>query len=451
MPPLANGFLSGPVAKVLLRTALPIVFITSVNGLLTVADAILLGAFVGPEALAAVTLMFPASMLLFALATMVSSGMASIVARHLGGGHVDKAAATFTGAHGLSFLVSAILVAAFAAFGGPLVGAATADPRLFQMSHKFLAILVVSAPIMFLASVHSDALRIEGKVGFMAVAGLVTSLGNIGFNVLLIAGFGLGVVGSAVGTALAQALALGLMLSFRVAGKSTLPVPRSWANLQKDWAGILALGAPRSLSFLGIALGSTATIAAIRLHVVADQDMTIAAYGAVMRMMTFAYLPVLGLSLAMQAVVGNNHGAGLHARSYSAIRYSVGAALVYCLSVEVILLVFRNSLGNLFFDDPLIIAEVGRILQMYAALYLTLGPMVMIASYLQSIGDAKGSAFLSLARTYLYAVPFTFALPLLFGETGIWLALPLADLLLVITTVLLLGQGKAGASLLPPA
>lgn len=102
MPSASHGFTHDPIAKVLLRTALPVVFLTSINGLLTVVDAMLLGVFVGPEALAAVTLMFPISMLLLALSAMVSSGMASIVARQLGAGRLPEAKATVASAHGLT-------------------------------------------------------------------------------------------------------------------------------------------------------------------------------------------------------------------------------------------------------------------------------------------------------------------------------------------------------------
>jgi Na+-driven multidrug efflux pump len=99
------------------------------------------------------------------------------------------------------------------------------------VGHQFLTISIATAPNMFLVSVHSGALRVEGKIGFMALAGLVVSLANIAFNVVLISGFGLGVVGSAWGTALAQTVALGLMLAFRLAGKSVLPLPMPGANM----------------------------------------------------------------------------------------------------------------------------------------------------------------------------------------------------------------------------
>ena len=70
-----NAYTHVSISATFARTALPIILFTSVNGLLTVVDAIFLGAFVGADALTAVTMVFPVSMLMIALATMVSSGM----------------------------------------------------------------------------------------------------------------------------------------------------------------------------------------------------------------------------------------------------------------------------------------------------------------------------------------------------------------------------------------
>ena len=84
------------------------------------------------------------------------------------------------------------------------------------------------------------------------------------------------------------------------------------------------------------------------------------------------------------------------------------------------------------------IAEVARILPVFVAGYFSFGPMMMIANYFQSIGDVRRSALLSLARTYLFAIPLIFLLPLAIGEQGIWLALPLADLALVAVTLAVL-------------
>ena len=111
-----NTFTDGPLGAIYLKTALPIIFVMSMNGLLAVADALFLGYYVGPEALAAVTLMFPIYMLVVALSTLVSSGMSSILARHLGGNRLDEARAVFAGAHGLALTVGLALIARYQAF-----------------------------------------------------------------------------------------------------------------------------------------------------------------------------------------------------------------------------------------------------------------------------------------------------------------------------------------------
>jgi Na+-driven multidrug efflux pump len=87
----ANSFLTGPLGPIYARTALPIIFVMGMNGALAVVDALFLGHFAGADALAAVTLMFPLYMLIVALATLVSSGMSSILARHLGAGRTGGA------------------------------------------------------------------------------------------------------------------------------------------------------------------------------------------------------------------------------------------------------------------------------------------------------------------------------------------------------------------------
>jgi Na+-driven multidrug efflux pump len=134
-------------------------------------------------------------------------------------------------------------------------------------------------------------------------------------------------------------------------------------------------------------------------------------------------------------MVGNNYGAGLWARSNATLKLALLVSLAYAGLVEIGLLVFREQLGGVFVDDPAVRLEVARIIPVFVACYFTFGPMMMIANYFQSIGDVRRSALLALSRTYLFAIPLTFALPLFVGESGIWLALPIADMLLVIVTM----------------
>ncbi|MEM9582117.1 MAG: MATE family efflux transporter [Pseudomonadota bacterium] len=115
-----NTYLNGPLGPIYAKTALPIIFVMGMNGLLAVVDALFLGHFAGPDALAAVTLMFPLYMLVVSLTTLVSSGMSSMLARSLGAEDLDHARRTFAGAHGLAGFMGLCLSCCFWHSAAPL-------------------------------------------------------------------------------------------------------------------------------------------------------------------------------------------------------------------------------------------------------------------------------------------------------------------------------------------
>jgi len=435
-----NTFTQGPLGSIYLKTALPIIFVMGMSGLLAVADALFLGHYVGPDALAAVTLMFPIYMLIVALATLVSSGMSSLLARHLGANKTTDAHAVFAGAHGLAILLGALLILLFLLFGRPLSLLVSGGAQnLADMGHIYLRITVLFSPLLFVLSVNSDALRNEGRVAFMAAMSLFVSLANIAFNYILIARLDMGVAGSAYGTAAAQTLAFAIIMAFRFFGHTTLrPSVLLKHSIFGSWNRILALGAPQSLNFIGLALGSAVIIAALQWVNSPAYENTIAAYGIITRALTLVFLPLLGLSHAMQTITGNNYGAALWSRSDTSLRVALWSALIYCTVVQIIVMSLPRQIAGAFVDDPAVIAEVARILPIITCVFFIMGPLMMIATYFQAIGSATKAALLGLSKPYVFAIPLTFILPNIFGEWGIWYAGPLAEILLLALTVFVL-------------
>lgn len=429
----SNRFTQGPVGRVYALTAIPIVIVMASNGLLTITDAIFLGLYVGPEALGAVTVIFPLVMLLVALGTMVSAGMASILARRLGASDHAGASRVFAGAHGLGLFVCALVMLTFLVAGGAIVQlAANGRYDLAAMAHVYLAITVFCSPVAMLLGINSDALRVEGRIGLMAGLSLFVSLGNIGLNFIFIGVMGLGVAGSALGTVVAQAIALGVVLVLRLREDGMLGGrPFAFESLRTGWRAILALGAPQSLSFVGISLVSSLVILMVQQHGTGPYEMTIAAYGVVNRVMSLSFLVLMGLGQALQAIVGNNVGAGLTVRSNATLKLSLATAFGFALLVQVLLILFRDQWGLLFTGDQAVVRKVGEILPMIAAAYCLAGPQVMLVNYFQALGEAGRTALLGLGRIYLLVLPVTFVLPQLLGENGIWLANPVAELLMV--------------------
>lgn len=447
--PSHNSYLSGSMPLLFLRTAGPMTFVMAATGLQTIIDGYFLGIYVGAEALAAVTLMFPLFMFLNAIATLVSNGMASQLARRLGLGDLVEARRIFVSAHALSILMCIPFIGGFALWGPQLVASlANGSQRIADMSYEFMSILVFASPLLFVLSLHSATLRCEGRLAFMAIGSIVLSLANIGFNYLMIVVLDYGVAGAAIGTAAAQGIAV---LSF-VLYRSLASLPLKWSEMvlrgwNTGWTRFLALGAPQSLSFIGFSLTSAATILALQIWQPARYDATIAALGIANRIFSFAFLPLFGLSLAMQAIVGNNYGAGLFGRSDAALRLSLIVSAGFCAAVELGAHLGSYQIGRFFVDDPAAWAEMVRLMPYFAALYVITGPVMMITFYYQAIGDATRSAIVGLTRMYLFTIPLTFILPVFFGEMGIWLSGPVASVMQIALTAIVLFQAQKARGL----
>lgn len=441
-PSRTNAFTHGPIVRTLLKTALPIILVMSMNGLLTVADALFLGWFVGPEALSAVTLMFPAYMILVATATLVSGGMSSVLARSLGAGQIDSARTVFAGAHGLSLCAGATGILLFLTVGYPSVlAAAGGSEAIARMAYTYLAITIWASPLALVLSVQTDALRSEGFVMQMAGVSLLVSIANIAFNFVLVGVLEFGVAGTAYGTVLAQLLTLCVVIVFRLRSGTVLK-PRVLLRypLTANWRSIAALGAPQSLNFAGIALGSAATFAALQYFGSNGYESTVAAFGIITRIMTFVFLPLLGLLHALQAMIGNNYGAGEFQRSDTTLRLGLLTAFVYSLGTQVVLSVFARPIGFLFVDDLRVVSEIARIMPITVAMMFAAGPLFVVAAYFQALGDAKRAALVSLVKPYFIFLPLLLALPALVGEVGIWLASPVSEGLLLVLTAAILYQ-----------
>jgi len=197
-----NVFTTGWLPGVFVRTALPIILIMSISGIYVVVDAWFLGVYAGPEALSAVTLIFPMMMLLLALQTLVSNGMASVLSRQLGAGDRDLAASTFSAAHVLAGCVVLVLYALFFTCGDWAIRAAAGSATgVAAKATAFINIAILFAPVSFVLSLNIDALRCEGRIGFMTAVTVSATLLNILFNWMFMGLLGWGVAGSAAGSA----------------------------------------------------------------------------------------------------------------------------------------------------------------------------------------------------------------------------------------------------------
>lgn len=448
-----NRFLTAPIGRLFLRNVVPMVLVMSMNGVQNIVDAVLLGRFVGPDALAAVSVIFPILVLTIALSTLVSGGMSSLLARRLGGQAWADAASVFVRAHGLALCIALILIAGFILAGRWVVDTLAGQAHgIGDMAYTYLAISIAATPVQFIIGLHADAWRNQGGAMLVAALSVGVTLGNILLTYWFIVELDMGVAGSAWGTALAQAIGLVLLAGLRGRGGGPLPLT---VLLRHRWIGgwrvILALGAPLSLSFIGIALISATVITTLRYTAGEDYAVTVAAYGVVTRIFTFTYLPMMAIAFATQSIVGNNVGAGLYQRSNATLRLAMVTALIYCAAVEVVLLTGGEVIGLGFADDPSLAAAVDYILTPMVALYLFAGPILVLAMYFMAVGQPKRAATLTLVKPFLICPALIVMLGYLGGADVIWYGYPMADsvvaIIAIVTLIACLNRRQPGAGL----
>ena len=449
-----NRFLTASPGKIFAATALPMIAIMGMNGVLGIVDAFFLGHFVGAEAMAAVGMTFPILMVTIALSTLVGGGMSSLLARQLGAGDRDAATATFAGAHGLALFIASALILLFCAGGrGFSIKLAGSDGPIADMVWVFLAITLFGTPVQFLLGVHADACRNEGQAGTMALMSLGVTLANILLNYILVARLELGVAGSAFATLFAQTLGLILLVILRRRLPNMLLLSMLWRSRWTGcWKRIAILGAPLCLGFAGMALSAASVVMALRFAASADYAKTIAAYGIATRIFGFAFMPNIAVGMAMQSIVGNNVGAGLYTRSDAVLRIGATTALLYCIAVEGLLLSQGSLLGALFVTDPDVISEVGRILRIMGALYLFSGPILVLGLYFQAVGQPARAALLTVVKPIILVPSLVTAATILLGGNALWFAYPAADILAAAASAFILAtamktRGHAGLGL----
>ncbi|HEY0721547.1 MAG TPA: MATE family efflux transporter [Gammaproteobacteria bacterium] len=426
-----NPFLIESIPRLYLRTALPIIVVFLVNGVYNLVNAFFVGRYLGEAALSAITLVFPAQMLIFAFATLFSSGMASILARRIGARDLVGANRLFSNVHILVLSLFGLLGLVYALVGHHALHYLIGDlPEITALGEAYISILVYCSPILGILVLNTDALRSEGRVKFMSSVMLLSALLNTLLDTLFIAKWGLGIAAAAYATVLAQVVSLGLITTYRMRGKALLSLNfADIRSLPRHLAEVFPLGIPMSLSHIGVALAVGVVNHALMVWSLDNYQTLAGAYGIVLRLMTFAILPLIGISVSLQTILGNNYGAKLHERVDATFRFGLQLVFIYCVVLEVIILLGSGAIASLFVTEGTMATEATRIARFVVAAFVLFGPVLIVSSYFQAIGQAKQAIVLSLAKNYLFLWPLVMALPLLEGEPGIWMSFPAADVM----------------------
>ena len=422
------------VPGLLLRYSLPAIAGMVAVSLYNIVDSIFIGRWVGPEALTALGVAFPLMNVAFAFGMLLGIGGAAICSIRMGSRDMDGARRVLGNVALLNVVTGAVFCGVGVAALDPALELFGASGRTIGPARDFMRIFLLSLPIGYSLFNLTHLMRASGYP-YKAMAALVLTVAcNAVFAPIFIKVLGWGMMGAALATLCAQAVGLVWVLRHFCDASSSLHFTRGfWGLRWKTVRAVTSIGlAPCLMNLCACAVVGVINIALQR-H---GGDEAIGAFGVVNRVHFLFVMIVMGLAQGLQPVLGYNFGARRPRRVRAALRIGVlaGTAVTSagCLAAEA----FPGVIVGMFSEDPSLAGHAVRGLRLCALAMPLVGAQIIISNFFQSIGRAGLSAFLALSRQCVYLIPCVLVAPRFWGVDGVWLALPISDVLAFATCVL---------------
>ena len=443
---LVEGSIRGHVIRQTWPLVIGVAAIMSVG----IVDAVFIGRL-GKAPLAAVSFIFPVTTALSSIGVGIMVGIASVVSRSLGEGDSRRALALANLGFLLATLTGAGVGLALYLLRMPLFRLMQADDSLLPLIDAYMAPYALGFVLQLAMMGINGALRAQGAANRSMVILIVYAAGNWVLDPMLISGAfgvfeGFGIAGAAYATI--GSWFISAVVGFILLNTSDLrfaPVTLRECKWRTDTFALARVGGPaavaNAINPVGLAI-LTAMLAQ------AGQD-AVAGYGAAGRLQSFAIVPLLGLSGAIGAIVGQNFGAAKPERVRQALRDCLGFTLVYGLVAAAILVLLRDPLSGLFTSDSKVREEFGRYLLIGAWGYGGFGVFIVANGAFNAIDRASLAFYQSLARVVLVMVPVALLLRGALGSSAIYWAALAANLAGAVIAGLAVwkifwGQQKAG-------
>ncbi|SFJ30092.1 putative efflux protein, MATE family [Halobacillus dabanensis] len=415
-----------PVKKVFVQYLVPSLLgmmLMSVNILI---DGVFIGNGVGSEGLAGVNLAMPVFSLIFSIALWIGIGGGTIYSIRIGEEDVVKARSVFSLAVASS-LVLLLVIGVIGYFNIELIANLLgANASTLPYTTDYLMVLFLFGWLISVQQLLSIFVRNDGSPTLAMVALGFTAIVNIGLNYYMIFILELGVFGAALATVLASFLGLlVLLLHFFKKHSNLRKLSFQWS--WKTLGSIFTIGFPSFLAEAGVLV----FVAGYNLAIVGLLGTEgVAAFSVVNYLHGFMFLTFFGIESALQPMISYYHGAKEKIRIKESVKigekaaFTLGGILLITGLLAAPLLV---SLFGLESEEVRKLAVQG--IRLFFVGYLFLGFNFVYMTYFQSIGEIRPSIIIILLRSFVFILVLLWGLPKLAGIAGVWLALPLAEMM----------------------
>ena len=405
------------IGKLLMQYAVPAIIAMTASSLYNMVDSIFIGHGVGPLAISGLALTFPLMNLAAAFGSLVGVGASTLVSVKLGQKDYDTAQRVLGNVLVLNILLGVAFTLVVMPFLDPILYFFGGSDDTVPYARDYMEIILIGN----------------------AVTHLYLGLNSVILDPLFIYGFGWGIRGAAIATILAQIIALLWQFKLFSNRNELLHFHRGIFRLKrKIVVDSLAIGMSPFLMNMAACFIVILINQGLKRH---GGDLAIGAFGIVNRLVYIVVMIVMGLNQGMQPIAGYNYGAQLYQRVTKVLKLTIVYATVVTTFGFVVGMAVPRLVVSIFTSDAELIDLSARGLRIIVMFFPIIGFQMVTANFFQSIGMAGKAIFLSLSRQLLILLPCLLILPHFFGALGVWISMPVSDLLAsIIAAVMLLLQ-----------
>lgn len=412
----------GKPSRLILQFATPMLIGNVFQQLYNVVDSIIVGNFLGKEALAAVGASFPLLFMLISFVIGIASGSTIIISQYFGAKNIQNVRRAIDTMWVFLFFASILITVLGITFSETIFELIKLPGEVIPQAKLYFNVYMGGIILFFGFSATSAILRGLGDSKTPLYFLVIATISNILFDLLFIVVFKWGIAGAAIATIISQG---GAFITAVIYLNRTHEVFNlSWRKIEFDrliFRKSLNIGLPSGFQSTFVSLGM---LALFRIVNEFGTD-TVAAYSVALRIDSLAALASMNFGAALSTYVGQNLGAKKPERVFAGLMATLKMSSIVSLLVTLVVILFRHELMGLFIDDPEVILIGAEYLLIVCSFYIVFSAMFVIGGVLRGAGATLVPMFITLFALWFIRIPSSWWLSRELGATGIWWAIPM--------------------------
>lgn len=419
-----NLMTEGNIAKQLFFFSIPLILGNLLQQLYNTADSIVVGNFVGSNALAAVGSGTVLINLIIAFSQGTAVGAGVVIAQYIGAKHKEKLSEAVHTSVAIALIIGAALSLFGVLFSKTLLIWMKTPKEVLNESVVYLRIyfagLIFNVIYNMAAGIMNAAGNSKRSLRYLAYA----SVTNIILDLLFVGLLKMGIMGAALATDISQLLSGILSMLFLMRVNEDYKVTLKKIKLHKESAKkIIRVGLPTGLQNTVISISNVLVQSGIN----GFGATAMAGFGAYLKVDGFNILPVLSFSMAATTFVGQNYGAGKIDRVKKGMWITLGMVTLYTIVTGALLLIFSHQIIRLFSADTAVIAYGADAMKYFCPFYFVLGILNCLAGTVRGTGKTMPPMIIMLISMCIFRIFWIqLALPRIGTIEGIYMLYPIS-------------------------